>query len=89
MWCVHFVYDPSFVILKVWAETTPGVYQASGYGDLTTNKSIWFVLHLGCFCASVFSSALHDRFWFFAARNNSETAPLITWFNGGVSGTVH
>jgi hypothetical protein len=27
-----------------------------------------------------------DRFWFFAARNNPETAPLITWFNGGVSG---
>ncbi|KAN0107693.1 alpha/beta-hydrolase [Russula decolorans] len=23
-------------------ETTPGVYQASGYGDLATNKSIWF-----------------------------------------------
>jgi len=27
-----------------------------------------------------------DRFWFFAARKNPETAPLITWFNGGVSG---
>ncbi|KAN0107695.1 carboxypeptidase S1 [Russula decolorans] len=23
-------------------ETTPGVYQASGYGDLSANKSIWF-----------------------------------------------
>ncbi|PPQ79774.1 hypothetical protein CVT24_010109 [Panaeolus cyanescens] len=23
-------------------ETTPGVYQASGYGDLTSTKSIWF-----------------------------------------------
>ncbi|KAI0352787.1 serine carboxypeptidase [Trametes cingulata] len=23
-------------------ETTPGVYQASGYGDLTSNESIWF-----------------------------------------------
>ncbi|ETW75785.1 serine carboxypeptidase S10 [Heterobasidion irregulare TC 32-1] len=44
-------------------ETTPGVYQASGYGDLTSNESIWF--------------------WFFAARNNPDTAPLITWFNGG------
>ena len=22
-------------------ETTPGVYQASGYGDLTSNESIW------------------------------------------------
>ncbi|KAI0053186.1 serine carboxypeptidase [Auriscalpium vulgare] len=44
-------------------ETTPGVYQASGYGDLTSNESVWF--------------------WFFAARNNPDTAPLITWFNGG------
>ncbi|KAF8500349.1 serine carboxypeptidase [Russula emetica] len=44
-------------------ETTPGVYQASGYGDLSANKSIWF--------------------WFFAARQNPDSAPLITWFNGG------
>ena len=88
MWCVHFVYDPSLVILTIWAETTPGVYQASGYGDLATNKSIWFV-HLGCFYVLFFHQRCTDRFWFFAARNNSETAPLITWFNGGVSGTVH
>ncbi|KAF8887447.1 serine carboxypeptidase [Gymnopilus junonius] len=44
-------------------ETTPGVYQASGYGDLTSSESLWF--------------------WFFAARNNPETAPLALWFNGG------
>ncbi|KAG5722929.1 Carboxypeptidase S1 [Termitomyces sp. T112] len=44
-------------------ETTPGIYQASGYGDLTANESIWF--------------------WFFAARNNSDKAPLALWFNGG------
>ncbi|KAG6889891.1 hypothetical protein C0995_013867 [Termitomyces sp. Mi166 len=44
-------------------ETTPGVYQASGYGDLTATESIWF--------------------WFFAARNNSDKAPLALWFNGG------
>jgi hypothetical protein len=24
-------------------ETTPGVYQASGYGDLTASESIWYV----------------------------------------------
>ena len=29
-----------------------------------------------------------NRFWFFAARNNPDKAPLITWFNGGVSDTV-
>ncbi|PFH50862.1 hypothetical protein AMATHDRAFT_75331 [Amanita thiersii Skay4041] len=44
-------------------ETTPDVFQASGYGDLTSTKSIWF--------------------WYFAARNNSSTAPLALWFNGG------
>jgi hypothetical protein len=26
-----------------------------------------------------------DRFWFFAARHNPDDAPLVTWFNGGVS----
>jgi hypothetical protein len=25
-------------------ETTPGVYQASGYGDLTSSESIWSVV---------------------------------------------
>jgi carboxypeptidase C (cathepsin A) len=23
-------------------------------------------------------------FWFFEARNNPDTAPLVVWFNGGV-----
>jgi hypothetical protein len=55
MRCVHFLYDPSLVVLTVWVETTPGVYQASGYGDLAANKSIWFVLHLGCFSVSFIS----------------------------------
>ncbi|CAE6433506.1 unnamed protein product [Rhizoctonia solani] len=44
-------------------ETTSGVYQASGYADLTSKQSIWF--------------------WFFAARNNSDTAPLSIWLNVG------
>ncbi|CAE6433524.1 unnamed protein product [Rhizoctonia solani] len=44
-------------------ETTPGVYQASGYADLTSRQSMWF--------------------WFFAARNNPDTAPLSIWLNGG------
>ncbi|KAI1797598.1 serine carboxypeptidase [Ganoderma leucocontextum] len=44
-------------------ETTPSVYQASGYGDLTANQSLWF--------------------WFFAARENPDTAPLTIWLNGG------
>ncbi len=25
-------------------ETTPGVYQASGYGDLTSSESLWYVM---------------------------------------------
>ncbi len=39
----HFVYGASHVILTVRAETTKGVYQASGYGDVASYKSIWFV----------------------------------------------
>ena len=31
---------------------------------------------------------LTNRFWFFAARKNPDKAPLITWFNGGVSNPV-
>ncbi|KIM72376.1 hypothetical protein PILCRDRAFT_81931 [Piloderma croceum F 1598] len=46
-------------------ETTAGVYQAAGYGDLTSSESIWYV------------------FWFFAARKNPDTAPLVIWLNGG------
>ena len=26
-------------------ETTPGVYQASGYGDLTSSESLWYAHH--------------------------------------------
>ncbi|KAG8733178.1 hypothetical protein FRC11_008104 [Ceratobasidium sp. 423] len=44
-------------------ETTEGVYQASGYADLTARQSMWF--------------------WFFASRNNPDTAPLALWLNGG------
>lgn len=29
------------------------------------------------------------RFWFFAARKNSDTAPLALWFNGGVSPSLY
>jgi hypothetical protein len=37
------------VVFTFLAETTPGVYQASGYGDLLHgNKSIWFVFYLQC-----------------------------------------
>ena len=39
------------VMLTICVETTPDVYQASGYGDLASgDKSIWFVLHLGGLC---------------------------------------
>ena len=44
----YFAHDASPVILTVWAETTRGVYQASGYGDVNADKSIWFVLKFGC-----------------------------------------
>ena len=87
MWWGLFLYDPSPVILTNLAETTSGVYQASGYGDLALDKSIWFVIHLeGSLC--FFHQRSTDRFWFFAARKDPDKAPLVTWFNGGVSGTV-
>ena len=72
------------IVFTILAETTPHVYQASGYGDIAADKSIWFV----ALRASLFDFYEHSikRFWFFAARNNPDTAPLITWFNGGVSG---
>jgi hypothetical protein len=57
MWYGHVFYDPFLVILTVLAETTPGVYQASGYGDLAANKSMWSVLRLGSFC--LFLSVFH------------------------------
>jgi hypothetical protein len=41
-----------------------------------------FSLHLYIYMCST------TRFWFFAARRNPDKAPLITWFNGGVSDTV-
>lgn len=66
-------------------ETTPGVYQASGYGDLTSSESMWYVDR--ALCASVVHPSLTvrpPRFWFFAARENPDTAPLAIWLNGGV-----
>lgn len=65
-------------------ETTPGVYQASGYGDLTSTESMWYVLSQASSSHSVLASSLAHRFWFFAARSNPDTAPLAIWLNGGV-----
>lgn len=59
---------------------------AKGYGDLSANESIWFVIPLGCSLGFYMCSV--DRFWFFAARRNLDKAPLVTWFNGGVSDNV-
>lgn len=50
MWYGLLFTTHSPVVLTVWAETTPDVYQASGYGDLASgDKSIWFVLYLAGF----------------------------------------
>ncbi|KZT37103.1 alpha/beta-hydrolase [Sistotremastrum suecicum HHB10207 ss-3] len=46
-----------------FCETTRGVFQASGYADLSMTESMWF--------------------WFFAARQNADKAPLVIWLNGG------
>ena len=74
------------VVFTIPAETTPNVYQASGYVDIAFNKSMWFVLRSEV-PFYIFNKHSIDRFWFFAARNNPESAPLVTWLNGGVSGS--
>ncbi|CDO70637.1 hypothetical protein BN946_scf184756.g3 [Trametes cinnabarina] len=67
-------------------ETTPGVYQASGYADLDKNNSLWSV-ELVCYYSSSGGIPpllmLNARFWFFEARENPETAPLTLWLQGG------
>jgi hypothetical protein len=87
MWLSWFVYGASIIIFTVSAETTPHVHQASGYGDLASNKSIWFVFLFGISLCNSYHRPT-NRFWFFAARNNPDEAPLITWFNGGVRDSV-
>lgn len=64
-------------------ETTAGVYQASGYADLTSSESLWYVVDDQL--ATCFAEQCVSRFWFFAARNNPDTAPVAVWLNGGVS----
>jgi hypothetical protein len=46
MWLSDFLYGASIIVFTISAETTPHVYQASGYGDISANKSVWFVFHL-------------------------------------------
>lgn len=65
-------------------ETTPGVYQASGYGDLTSTESIWSVKLRKFLTGSDNILEIVHRFWFFAARSNPDNAPLAIWLNGGV-----
>ena len=51
---VHFDYwGQPIIILTISTETTPGVYQASGYGDLTADKSMWSVLRLRVLCTNL------------------------------------
>jgi hypothetical protein len=77
----------TMVTFTIPLETTPDVYQASGYGDIAANKSIWFVSRFDFDVPfSYFNKRSVCRFWFFAARKNPDTAPLIAWFNGDVSG---
>ncbi len=44
---ILFAIHPSGILITLLEETTPGVYQASGYGDIAANKSIWSVLGSG------------------------------------------
>lgn len=62
----HFVRYASPSIFTT-SEESPSVYQASGYGDLSASKSIWFVLYLDVPSAFIrdsptgFGSSLHAR----------------------------
>jgi hypothetical protein len=58
-------------------ETTPGVHTASGYIDIAQNQSL-----VSFFAFSVADAEDFTRlqwFWFFAARENPETAPFTLW----------
>lgn len=48
-------------------ETTEGVTTYSGYLDADLNSQ----------------STMHMWYWFFSARENADTAPLVLWLNGG------
>lgn len=52
-------------------ETTPGVNSYSGYVHLPPNT------------ISGQNYEIHTFFWFFESRNNSATAPLSLWLQGG------
>ena len=59
----------SFVLFSVFnalLETTPGVYQASGYGDLTEKESIW----CNCFIILRSGSYLLQVLVFFSSRKS-------------------
>lgn len=48
-------------------ETTEGVTTYSGYLDANLDSK----------------STMHMWYWFFSARENADTAPLVLWLNGG------
>lgn len=48
-------------------ETTEGVTTYSGYLDADLNSQ----------------STMHMWYWFFSARTDASTAPLVLWLNGG------
>ncbi|KAJ6456658.1 Alpha/Beta hydrolase protein [Mycena sanguinolenta] len=64
---VHHTGEPRLVENSGIYETTPGVYQALRYGDISANESILVV----------------TISWYFDARNSPATAPLTLWFNDG------
>jgi carboxypeptidase C (cathepsin A) len=70
-----------YLITPSHTETTPGIYQASGYADLNTNEHMWLVA-LEQLIQKAHSFSL--KFWFFEAREDPDNAPLAIWINGGV-----
>jgi hypothetical protein len=85
MWYVLPVSSQLRLIIRLYlhlTETTKGVFQASGYADLTHSEHMWWGdWQQKLYCPLTFTY----RFWFFAARKDPDNAPLAIWINGGVS----
>lgn len=56
-------------------ETTPGVFQASGYGDLTSNESIWYIF---CHCFASLRSLLINPIGSGSSRRARTRTPLLS-----------
>jgi hypothetical protein len=86
MWLSHFVYGASLSYSQFRQKLR---HMSIKLPDMVT----WLPIRVSGLCStSGFPCVIYhcptNRFWFFAARNNPDKAPFITWFNGGVRDNV-